>query len=202
MDYERCREILDEDSDEGGHPNIDDRTFKKWKQERKEEIRQQLGQRLQAIEGEEECTEEAKKIKDLLKEKIVDRGTYTKVSATSSVFEIVAIETEDPRIQRIVETICESNSVIDYIAVIKEVLGTEKTEEMAERIEEYLLTGIKYNIEEKYYAASQRMAQCIMALEYVKIESGPITGHILEGICREGAAYHQRILDYYRTNSK
>lgn len=199
MDYDYCRDLLEEDSSEEGHPNIDRKTFKKWKQDRKKQIRKDLTDRLEEIKEKEELAEEAAIINALLRDRIVEKETYTSIPIRENKLEVAVIETDSPYLQEIASEICESNSILKYIEVIKKALSSRDTEEIAEEIEEYLLLGIKYNIEEKCYDASLRMAQCAMALEYVKMEPTQITGSAIEGIGREGYLYHKRILEHYQS---
>ncbi|OAG33041.1 hypothetical protein NEIG_00859 [Nematocida sp. ERTm5] len=200
MDYAQCRSILDEDSDEGMHPNIDERTFKKWKREKKDLVKAQLRARLEELMGASDETEEESKkeidtINRLLKEEIVEKVTYTQVASPSPVFEIAAVETDVSALFHIIEVICGTGCVIEYIEVLTETIKTCSADE----IEDYLLLCIKHNIQEKYFEAAKRISQCVIALEYIKLESGRLNQNIIMGIQREGAAYYERILSMYRT---
>ncbi|KAI5159178.1 hypothetical protein NEAUS03_0091 [Nematocida ausubeli] len=199
MDYSHCRDILDEDSEDGQHPNIDSRTFQKWKREKKEGVKEELRCRLQELtaNGKElspEEEQEVQTINHLLRKKIIEKQTYTQMASASSLFEIAMVETEVPEILHLFNVICESTNTMEYIKALESAIETQPADE----VEEYLLHCIKYNVEEKYFEATQRIAQCVIALEYIRVNKGCVNTRVLEAIQREGALYHSRVLEAYK----
>ncbi|KAH9386339.1 uncharacterized protein NEMAJ01_1235 [Nematocida major] len=193
--YSQCKRTLEEDSDEGGHPNVDRRALKTWKREAKEKVREELRMRLKAIEGAASSEGEAATIRALLKEKIVDTMSVTTVSKARKLDKIVAVETPCTELFKLVLAAVETDSVLEYIKVFEAMMKKKPVDEM----EEYLLMCLRENLQDNCEEAALRIAKMCIVLEYMKMPGKGLTHAVLQALEKEGAAYYERAKERYKS---
>lgn len=208
IDYSKFERITlsDDSEDEEIHPNVDERSFRRWRREEREGKRREMEERLQQFrkmegrEGEEGVQEEIQKLEHSLRQRVYDTeksGTITNPADIKLGLEEFR-DIEGDVEEKIFAAITKTSDIAEYVACLRTFSPLQYP-----TIEDFLLLNMSENIKEGNDEAGLRLCRFSLIVKYLiefKEEGFAVLGRMVS--TEKKALFNEESLNSYRQSKE